>query len=254
MRRFSLLPLLLMAAPAAAQQPAANPPAAIVPTPPTPNVILGNIVTCDCARGEHRVRLEGGRRYAISASSRTFDPLLRLVRPGTEQVLAEDDDSGGGVSPRVTYTPPVTGDYLVRISSALPGGTGQYALSVQPTAPLPPLLVRPARTEAGQWQVFDGNLAAGSIENGRRYQDYELRLAAGQAATIHVVGQSGLDTILQLFPVADRGNRPLAENDDGGGGTNPFIYFSPAQAGTYVVRVIGADEQAQGGYSLRISR
>lgn len=255
MHHLSLL-LLASAAPAIVQPPVATPPP--VPTnpaaPASPNSIRGIIQVCDCARGEHRVRLEGGRRYSISASSRTFDPRLRLLRPGVEQVLAEDDDSGGGVTPRINFTPPSTGDYLVRVSSALPGGAGEYALDVQPAAPLPPLLVRPARVERGESQIFDGNLAIGSVENGRRYQDYELRLAAGQSAMIHVQGQPGLDTSLQIFPLADRGNRPLAEDDDGGGGANPFVYFAPAQAGTYVVRVIGGDPQAQGTYRLRISR
>ena len=45
-----------------------------------------------------------------------------------------------------------------------------------------------------------------------------------------------------------------AGTDDGGGGANPFVYFAPAEPGTYVVRVIGADAQAQGTYRLRISR
>lgn len=263
MRQLSLLLLAAIAAPAAAQPPTSTP-APVATTPPpvvttpspgaVPNTIRGNIVTCDCARGEHRIRLEGGRRYSISASSRTFDPVLRLLRPGVEQVLAEDDDSGGGVTPRLNFTPPTTGDYLVRVSSALPGGVGEYTLNVQPAAPLPPLLVRPVRTERGESQIYEGDLAGGSIENGRRYQDYELRLAAGQIAMIHVQGQSNLDTLLQVFPLADRGNRPLAEDDDGGGGANPFVYFAPAQPGIYVVRVVGADELAQGTYRLRISR
>lgn len=256
MHHLSLLLLASIAAPAAGQPPASTPPPIVTtPVPPAdPNVIRGRIVVCDCARGEHRVRLERGRRYAISASSRTFDPLLRLVRPGAEEVLAEDDDSGGGVNPRLTFTPPATGDYLVRVSSAMPGGAGDYTLSVLPTAPLPPLLTRPTRVEGAQWQVFDGNLANGSLENGRRYQDYELRLAAGQSAMIHVQGQPELDTLLQVFPVGERGNKPAVENDDGGGGKDPFVFFAPAQAGTYVVRVIGFDEQSQGTYRLRIGR
>jgi hypothetical protein len=267
MRQLSLLLLALAAAPAAAQPTTTTPrplpntlppnPASPAPAPtlaPPANTIRGAIVTCDCARGEHRVRLEGGRRYSLSVTSRTFDPKLQLLRVGVEQVLAEDDDSGGGVTPRLSFTPPATADYLLRVSSALPGGVGEYSLDVQPAAPLPPLVVRPARIERGESQIFDGNLAAGSFENGRRYQDYELRLTAGQAAMIHVLGLSGLDTALQIFSLADRGNRPLAQDDDGGGGANPFVYFAPAQPGTYVVRVIGADAQAQGTYRLRISR
>jgi hypothetical protein len=231
----------------------AQPPAAAVPPPPSP-LIRGRIQECDCARGEHRVRLEAGRRYAISATSESFDPLIRLLRAGSETVIAEDDDSGGGVSPRVTFSPPASGDYLVRVSSALPGGVGDYALNVEPVAPMPALLRRPARVERSQRLVFEGNLAAGAFEDGRRYQDYELRLAAGESALIHVQGQQELDTLLQVFSAADRGNKPLVENDDGGGGVDPLLFFAPAAAGDYVVRVIGPDERAGAAYRLRISR
>jgi hypothetical protein len=142
----------------------------------------------------------------------------------------------------------------VRVSSALPGGVGDYALNVEPVAPMPALLRRPARVERGQRLVFEGNLAAGAVENGRRYQDYELRMAPGESALIHVQGQQELDTLLQVYAAADRGNKPIAENDDGGGGVDPLLFFAPAAPGDYVVRVIGVDAQAQGPYRLRISR
>jgi hypothetical protein len=246
-------PAIAASAPAGAQQPvvAVPPPPVVTVGPP---VIRGRIQVCDCARGEHRVRLETGRRYAIGATSESFDPLIRLVRAGSETVIAEDDDSGGGVNARLTFTPPASGDYLVRVSSAAPGGVGDYALSVEPTAPMPALLRRPARVEQRQSQVFEGSLAAGSIENGRRYQDYELRLATGQSAMIHVQGQQELDTLLQVFTAAERGNNPLLENDDGGGGNDPFLFFAPTAPGDYVVRVIGFDAESTGPYRLRISR
>jgi hypothetical protein len=45
----------------------------------------------------------------------------------------------------------------------------------------------------------------------------------------------------------------LREDDDGGGGLNPFVFFAPEEAGTYVVRVTGFDAGALGRYQLRIS-
>jgi len=249
----SLAILALAPARAAAQQPVPATPAPLPSAPQGQNVIRGAIQVCDCARGEHRVQMQAGRRYAISATSGSFDPLLRVLRAGSEQVLAEDDDSGGGVSPRLAFTPPASGEYLIRVNSALPGGAGEYALRVEPMPPLPALMVRPTRTEQAQWQVFEANLASGGSEFGRRYHDYAVSLAAGQSAMIHVQGRQGLDTMVQVFPLAERGNRPLAENDDGGGGADPFLVFAPAQAGTYVVRVIGLDESSVGTYRMRIS-
>ncbi len=260
MHPFSLIQLALAAAPAGAQPRTPAPrtpttPPATAPAPlPTGNVIQGAIRYCDCARGEHRVQLQAGRRYTISATSRTFDPFLQLLRPGSETVLAEDDDSGGGVQPRLTFTAPASGEYLVRVSSALRAGAGDYALNVQPLPPLPALLARPTRVQAGQWQVFEGNLAAGALENARRYQDYELRLGAGETAMIHVQGQPELDTMLQIFPLMERGNKPLAENDDAGAGLDPVLVFTPPQAGIYVVRVSGPGDRPQSAYRLRIAR
>lgn len=255
----------LLSTPAAAQQPVpgtpvpAAPPSTPVPVaPPTPPsgaaAIRGSIQICPAGRGEHRIRMEAGRRYVLTATSQQFDPRIRLIAPGNPIVLAEDDDSGGGVTPRLAFTAPQTGDYLVQVGSAGINGAGAYDLSVTPAGPLPALITRPSRMEPGQRQVFEGNLAAGGSENGRRFNDYQLRLAPGETAMLHVQSAGGPDTMLQVFRAAERGGRPIAEDDDGGGGTDPFLFFAPTAPGDYVVRVIGADEAAQGSYRLRIIR
>jgi hypothetical protein len=71
---------------------------------------------------------------------------------------------------------------------------------------------------------------------------------------IHVQGQQELDTMLQIFPLVERGNKPVAENDDGGAGLDPVLVFTPPQAGTYVVRVSGPGDRPQSTYRLRIGR
>ena len=103
--------------------------------------------------------------------------------------------------------------------------------------------------------MFQGDLSdRDATENGKRYDDYELRLAAGESAMIHVQAAEGMDTMLQVFRADQRGATALAENDDGGGGTNPFLFFAPEEAGTYVLRVIGYAEDTRGAYRLRIGR
>jgi hypothetical protein len=252
---FFVVPAFLAAAPAVAgQQPeaAAQEQAA---QPADPNAIHGSIQVCEAARGEHRVQLEGGRRYSITATSEGFDPFLRLLRPGSEEPIAEDDDSGGGTVPRIVYSPAQSGEYVVRVSSFAPGGAGNYSLSVTPQAPLPALVSRPTRTERGQWQVFQGDLSdRDPVEEGRRFDDYDLRLAAGETAMLHVQAAEGVDTVLQVFTADGRGVTPVATDDDGGGGTNPFLFFAPEEAGNYVVRVIGFAEDTRGAYRLRVGR
>ena len=224
-------------------------------TPRDPNAIQGSIPEPESTRTEHRVQMEAGRRYVLTVQTEAFDPMLRLMRAGSTEVLAEDDDSGGGVLPRIVYTPQTSGEYVVQVSSFVPSGHGEYALSVTPQAPLPALVSRPTRTERGQWQVFQGDLGAGDpTDRERKFDDYELRLTADQTAMIHVQATGDMDTMLQIFTLDDRGLTPVREDDDGGGGLNPFLFFAPGEAGTYVVRVIGFDNTSSGAYRLRISR
>ena len=254
----------LLAVPAAAQGQSTTAPTPPMEeqVPPTPVPVLpgatnyqGAIQVCEAARGEHRIQMEAGRRYTILASSDSFDTFLRVVRPGSDEALAENDDAGGGLNSRVSFTPPQSGEYLVRVSSFAPGGVGDYRLQVAPASPLPALVTRPSRTERAQWRVYQGDLAATDpTEDSRRYDDYELRLAAGQSAMIHLEGNGDLDPMLKVYSLADRGGTPLAENDDATGTTSSFIMFTPPAAGTYVVRVTSFGENAGGSYRLRVSQ
>ena len=233
-------PALLAATPAAAQE---------------PTNIQGNIQVCEAARGEHRVNLEAGRRYSITANSDAFDTYLRLLPPGSEEPVAENDDSGDSLNSRINFTPPTSGEYVVRVSSFSPGGAGAYNLRVEPAAPLPALVTRPTRTERGQWRVFQGSLSANDpIDNERRYDDYELRLGAGETAMIHVTGEGDLDSQIMVYSADGRGGDPIATDDDGGGGVNPFVFFAPEGPGTSVVRVTSFGANETGNYRLRISQ
>ncbi len=223
------------------------------PMPIDPNAVRVNLPEPAEAWADHRVQLEAGRRYSIRVQSEAFDPVARLVRAGSTDVLVEDDDSGGAMSPLMVFTPQTSGEYIVQVKSFAPGGSGEFAVSVNAMGPLPALITTGARTERGNWRVYAGNLNASSAtERGAKYADYELRLTDGQIAMLHVLGTGDIDTKLQVFRASERGLTPLAESDDEGGGLNPFILFNPGEAGTYVVRVIGYDESATGAYRLRI--
>jgi len=60
----------------------------------------------------------------------TLDTLLEVVGPDGA-LLARDDDSGGGVSSRVTLTLPAAGTYSLRVRAYLAAGEGAYRLSVR---------------------------------------------------------------------------------------------------------------------------
>ncbi len=261
----TLLTSCLLAAPvSAAQQPTPVPPPIITvpqavptvartpaPLPPGSQVFSGNVQP---ARGEHRVRLEAGRRYTITADSGEFDTVLSIHREGGAEALAQNDDASDGTNAQINFSPAETGDYLIRVGSFSNESGGAYRLSVAPGSPLPPLITRAGRTERVERRVWQGELAASDPqEGGKHYEDYELRLAAGQSAMISLEAVGEWDPMLMVYSLAGRGGQAIAENDDAGNTLNSFLYFSPPEAGTYVVRVTSFGEGATGQYRLRIS-
>lgn len=76
--------------------------------------------------------LEGraGQAVNITLESDDFDTFLYLLGPGITSPMS-DDDSGGELNARLTVTFPETGTYVVVASSAMPGATGAFRLSVR---------------------------------------------------------------------------------------------------------------------------
>ena len=247
MRRFITLLMLgaaaMFAAPASAQ-----------PAEGRPFTASGELENCDCRFGDHVVRLEAGRRYRIAASSEAFDSMLRLYRAGSDDALAQDDDSGGERNPLIFYTPAETGDYRVRVVSYAPDGAGAYNLNVEALEALPAPITRATGTEAMTWQVYDGALEATDPANEDiRFDDYAIELEAGQSALIRVDSEA-FDPVVRVYPTSQRGAGEVAMDDDGGSGFNSFLMFAPDEAGSYIVRVTSFSTEGAGAYRLRIAR
>jgi hypothetical protein len=108
-------------------------------------VTVGTPVTGALAAGD-RTRATGelvdsfrfdGRRgetVRIEATSSQIDTWL-TVRPPPGGRVAENDDGPEGTNARIDMTLPVTGSYLVDVSSYAIDETGDYQLSLQPVTP-----------------------------------------------------------------------------------------------------------------------
>jgi hypothetical protein len=204
----------LIAAPASAQQPWS---------------VSGEITDSDAGGtgphyDNHTIHLEAGTRYRISVDSTAFDPVARLYRQGSDQPVAENDD-GDGLNPRISYTPTASGAYTASLA-ALP--------------PLPPGVPVP-------WH------SSGSIENSDQgggadnphYDEYALHLEAGHRYIIKVES-SAFDPVARLYPAGQ--DNVVAENDDGGDGTNSRISFVPETSGDYTLRVVPLANDGHGAY------
>jgi hypothetical protein len=71
-----------------------------------------------------------GQRVTIDLTSAAFDTYLLLVDPAGN-VVAQDDNSGGGTNARIGYTLPSAGAWVVEATSWSQLVTGSYALSIQ---------------------------------------------------------------------------------------------------------------------------
>ncbi|HYI47867.1 MAG TPA: hypothetical protein VEX35_05310 [Allosphingosinicella sp.] len=234
------------------------------PSVPVPWSVSGRIETGDGAEAgtegrrydEYSLRLEGGRRYRLSVDSSDFDSLARLYRAGSDEVLAQDDDSGDGLNSLLSYRPTESGDYVLRVSPLDAEARGRYraAAAVAPPWPAPTTFFQ--RMEATVWRVYAGTLTDSDGDNGGiRFDDYIVHFDAGQERTIMLEAQGSepFDTVLQIFRAGEREGEPLNSNDDSGGTLNSMLVFKAEQAGDYIVRATALGSDAAGAYRLRVS-
>jgi hypothetical protein len=212
---------------------------------------------------DHRVRLEAGQRYRLTVNSEAFDPVARLYRPGAppgdETKVAENDDSSESLNSRIVYIPSETGDFVLRVTGFAADARGAYTAEAATLPPPPPPITTPGTPLAasGTWLEWLGDLGdADPDQDGHRYDDYLIRIEAGQRRYISLEAE-GFDTIVQILRPEDRGGetpQPLDTDDDAGVGFNSLLAFAPEAAGDYIVRVTSFEQNASGPYRLLISR
>jgi hypothetical protein len=71
-----------------------------------------------------------GRTYTITMASTALDPTLRLFDGITAAVIGTDDNSGGGTTARITWTPTISTMGVVLATTAVGNTTGAYSLTV----------------------------------------------------------------------------------------------------------------------------
>ena len=208
---------------------------------------------CTAGQGIQMDILSDWDNYAM-----IFDPAGNIV--------ARDDDSGGGLNARVTYTCGATGTYRLMVTTyAASTNTGAYTLRVQglgtpvpiqaqPTAqPIPQPIPSPAPAQVmptnpipapGQTaQIAIGQTLRGRLEAGDQtmadgtYADiWQFQGTAGQTVTIDVRSDE-FDTYMQLL---DAGGAKLGEDDDSGGNLNSRLTFTLPSTGLYQIVVNNA--------------
>ena len=73
---------------------------------------------------------QAGEAVTLDVVSSEFDAYA-VIQDANGHVLAQDDDSGGGLNARITFTLPYTGNYRFLANTQRVGATGAYTLTVR---------------------------------------------------------------------------------------------------------------------------
>ncbi|MET0646341.1 MAG: S8 family serine peptidase [Pyrinomonadaceae bacterium] len=225
--------------------------------------VNGSLAATDCrypAGGDHFADAytftgTAGQQVAISLSSTAFDTVVYLLGPGGN-VLASNDDGGGGTNSRIPatsgfFTLPSAGTYTIQATSFSASTAGTYSLGLT------------AQTDAcgtitplSFGQTLSGNLSSTDCRftDNSIFDKYSFAGTAGQQVSVSM-SSTAFDTLLFLL-------RPdgtvLASDDDGGGGNNSRIPASSGTitlptTGTYIIYANSFAANVTGSYSITLT-
>ncbi|MGH9941632.1 MAG: pre-peptidase C-terminal domain-containing protein [Pyrinomonadaceae bacterium] len=219
--------------------------------------INGALSTSDCRLPDnsyfdvYTFAASAGQQVTISMSSSSFDTYLVLL-DAADEFIAEDDDGGGGTNSRISVTLPAGGTYSIIANSFDPNTTGSYSVTLTSGGGGGCTIATPVPIQPGQ---NNGALTASDcvLPDGSHYDLYTFSATAGQQVAISMSGN--FDTYLAL--VAPDGE-VLAEDNNGGGGTNARIPQSTGFAalpatGTYNIIATSFAAGVTGNYSVTLS-
>ena len=201
-----------------------------------------------------------GQQVSLLLTSASFDAVVYLL-DDNRNILGANDDGGGGTNARLpatggAITLPYTGTYYVVAGEIPPGDidvappTGSYTLTLTDggTCPSTPITV-------GQ-TITNGALASGDckLPDETPFDLYTFSGTAGQQVAVSM-SSTAFDAYLFLVgPDAEI----IAENDDGGGGTNARIpaesgFITLPVTGTYSILANAFNAGATGAYTLSLT-
>lgn len=201
------------------------------------------------------LKMSKGIRYTIDLvrNDNAMDPYLKLADP-TGNVVAEDDDGGGNLNSRIQITPKDDGEYKI-IATSLNNNGGNFTLSVEKAGGA----VRKGKGDAKINDVPQGGLNIkgeltadddlGAVRQGAYSQVHSVRLKAGKTYAVSLES-TAFDSFLRIED--SKGNN-LAEDDDGGNGSDALIQFRAPEDGVYRIIATTFGQRQTGEFKLSVS-
>ena len=171
--------------------------------------------------------VDGGNNGTLS------DPYLRLYSP-SGALVSYNDDGGVSLNSRIFYTPAISGNYSMSVTSAS-YGTGSFDLIVNASPVTGSVLIGESRNG-----LIDFN---GDIDL------YSVSLTAGVSYSFSMNGTTLVDPYLELL---DSYGEVVTSDDDSGSGINSLITYTPTASGTYYLGAREYGNDAVGTYSINV--
>jgi uncharacterized membrane protein YczE len=217
-----------------------------------PQIVSGNLSNtapnAHCNFGSPADRwsftLSAPTTVTIALSSSAFDTFVCLF-DSTNNLLVQDDDSGGNLNSQATISLPL-GKYFIEATSFSGSGTGNYTLSLQSAT-----IASPGPISVGQTVV--GNLSTtapkGQCKFGSTPVDrYMFSLPTTGTLTIDLTS-SAFDTFVCLLNGV---NQVITSDDNQGSGTNSRLLVT-LTTGSYFIEVTTQSSGSTGGtYTLSL--
>jgi hypothetical protein len=168
-------------------------------------------------------------------TSGSLDTYIELY-DSSRNLLAENDDGGEDANARVEFFASAGRTYLFKVRGYNDEVNGSYRVWAS-NRPLP----RPS-------ELRFGALTTATLPEGGE-QWYSIRPGSNGFIVIETFRNS-FDTYLEAY---DSSWKMIAENDDGGEGTNARIELSVEAAKTYIFKLKGLDRSEYGSYQISAS-
>jgi hypothetical protein len=160
-----------------------------------------------------------------------LDLLMKVYGPDGE-LVAEDDDGGGALNPRLTVTSEAGG--LYRVEMDVLGEGGPFTLLARESVFVPEVVTELALSgdRVERSVAFPADDDALFAFSGRRGEVYSITLVAEDGD-----GDERSDPTLEVFQGSGTAGDSLFQDDDGGGELNARIVAELPESGVYTVKV-----------------
>lgn len=203
--------------------------------------------------GDHdwyRIDLNEGQGIRVALNSAEGadalgDPLVVLHGPDGAEI-ARDDDGGEGLNAWLEYVATAAGPYYIEARGFVDDAAGRYAISVTAGE-------IGGSMEGAEPLSSTGDPRISSINGAGDVDWFVIELVEGRSYRFNLegVGEDPLaDPLMTLY---DSTGEQVAQDDDGGRGTNSYLNFASPTGGPYFVGVSSFTEGGAGRYQLRVS-